>query len=172
MSRIIGIDPGSRVTGYGVIDSIGGKATYVASGALRLGDGALAPRLCLIHQSLQQLIDEHRPDVMAVERVFMHRNADSALKLGHARGVALCVGALLGLEVVEYTPQQIKQAVVGGGRAAKDQVQYMVKLLLNLRGRLQVDAADALGVALCHAHASATVARIPGASRSVLGRLR
>ena len=172
MPRILGIDPGSRFTGYGIIDVEGARSRYVVSGCIRIRGEALPERLRQIFEGVREVIDEFAPAEMAVEMVFMHRNADSALKLGQARGAAICAGATLGLPVAEYTPQQIKQAVVGGGRAAKEQVQQMVKMLLGLQGSVQADAADALGVALCHAHTHATLSRIPGARRTIDGRVR
>ena len=151
-TRILGIDPGSRLTGFGVIDVEGSHAVYVTSGCVRLPDGSLAERLKVIFESLTELIITHRPSLMAIERVFMHRNADSALKLGQARGAAICAGVTQAVDIVEYTPAEIKQAIAGRGNAAKAQVQHMVRALLKLPGAPQADAADALAVALCHGH--------------------
>ena len=170
--RILGIDPGSRFTGYGIIDVDGPRSSYVVSGCIRIKEGALPERLKQIFEGVSEVVEEFRPDQMAVEMVFMHRNADSALKLGQARGAAIVAGVTRGLPVAEYTPQQIKQAVVGGGRAAKEQVQHMVKVLLGLQGAIQADAADALGVALCHAHSGNTLSRIPGARRTIARRIQ
>ncbi len=153
MIRVLGIDPGSVVMGYSIVDYDRGKLRYVASGCLRLPAGALSMRLHCIYQEISQLIHEHKPTVAAVEEVFVSQNVSSAIKLGHARGAAICAIASAGLEVHEYAPTRIKQSVVGNGRAEKTQVQHMVKLLLGLEGRLQSDAADALAVAICHAHA-------------------
>ncbi|GAB6043711.1 crossover junction endodeoxyribonuclease RuvC [Endothiovibrio diazotrophicus] len=172
MPRILGIDPGSRFTGYGIIDVEGPRSGYVVSGCIRIKEGPLPERLKQIFEGVSEVIEAFSPEQMAVEMVFMHRNADSALKLGQARGAAIVAGVTRGLPVDEYTPQQIKQAVVGGGRAAKEQVQHMVKVLLGLQGELQADAADALGVALCHAHSAGTLGRIPGARRTVYRRLQ
>lgn len=164
--RILGVDPGSRLTGFGVIDIESGRSRYVTSGCIRLPDGPLAERLKVIFESMTELVASHRPDIMAVERVFMHRNADSALKLGHARGAAICAGVTQGLEIVEYTPAEIKQAVVGRGNAAKAQVQHMMCVLLKLPGKPQADAADALAVALCHGHQLTPAAALTGGQRS------
>lgn len=171
MTRILGIDPGSRITGYGIIDVEGRDSHYVASGHLRVGGETLAERLGCIFSALRELSVEHRPQQMAIERVFMHRNADSALKLGHARGAAICAVQTEGIAVTEYSAREIKQAVVGKGNAAKEQVQHMVRLLLGLRDELQADEADALAVAVCHSHASQTLNRIPGVRRARGGRL-
>lgn len=172
MTRIIGIDPGSRATGYGVIDVGGGHSRYVASGCVRTGNGPLAERLGTIFEGLRDVIAHDRPVEMAVERVFMHRNADSALKLGQARGAAICAGITAGLPLAEYSPREIKQAVVGKGSASKDQVQHMVKVLLGLSGSLQADAADALAVALCHCHTQSTLTRIQAGGHFHGGRRR
>lgn len=149
--RILGIDPGSRVTGYGIIDAQGNDAVYVSSGCIRLGKGEIADRLGQIYGDLQTLIQTHRPQVMAIEQVFVSQNVNSALKLGQARGAAICSGASAGLPVSEYTPTQIKQTISGTGRAAKQQIQHMVKILLKVQGDIAEDAADALAVALTHA---------------------
>ena len=158
--RILGIDPGSRITGFGVIDVSGSKSVHVDSGCIRIGDGLLTERLKRLYESLTEIINETAPDEFAIEKVFVSRNADSALKLGQARGVAICVAALAGLPVAEYAATQIKQAIVGSGRADKPQVQHMVRVLLGLAGHVQADAGDALGVALCHAHMRATRNRL------------
>jgi len=149
--RIIGIDPGSRITGYGIIDSDGRNVHYIASGCIRTADENIPGRLRTIFEGIQELLDGYHPDEMAIEKVFMHRNADSALKLGQARGAAISAVVVQNLGVSEYTPNEIKQAVVGKGHADKTQVQHMIRILLNLNGMPQVDAADALAVAYCHA---------------------
>jgi crossover junction endodeoxyribonuclease RuvC len=154
--RILGIDPGSVVMGYAVIEHSQNKLRYVASGCLRLPTGALPRRLQSIYSEISQLIQQHQPSEAAVEDIFVGQNVASAIKLGHARGAAICAVATAGLEVHEYTPTQIKQSVVGNGRAEKNQVQHMVKVLLGLQGKLQADAADALAVAICHAHTGGT----------------
>lgn len=148
----------------------GTLSDYVDSGCIRTSAGQpLAQRLKIIFESIAELIARYQPNEMAVEQVFMHRNADSALKLGQARGAAICAGVMAGLPVSEYAPRAIKQAVVGRGGAVKEQVQHMVCVLLNLPCRPQTDAADALAVALCHAHTVQTLRRL-GASE--LGRRR
>lgn len=149
--RILGIDPGSRITGYGFIDTNSSRATYVASGCVRMETSEMITRMREIFDAVAQLIDRYRPQEIAIERVFVHRNADSALKLGQARAAALCASFPLELPVFEYTPREIKLAVVGNGAADKMQVQHMVKMLLQLEGDVQADAADALAVALCRA---------------------
>ncbi|MEW6353061.1 MAG: crossover junction endodeoxyribonuclease RuvC [Pseudomonadota bacterium] len=150
--RILGIDPGSLITGFGVIDVNGHAAEYVASGCVRITQEALADRLKVIFEGVQELLATYQPAEIVVERVFLHRNADSALKLGQARGAAICAAAVQSLPLHEYTPAQIKQAIVGKGNAGKEQVQHMVKILLKLPAAPQADAADALAVALCHCH--------------------
>lgn len=151
--RILGIDPGSRATGYGLIEQQGNRLLHLDNGAIFTQSGsALAQRLQLIYQELERLIATYQPEAVAVEQVFMARNPASALKLGHARGVALLAGINAGLPVIEYTALQVKSAVVGYGRAGKHQVQQMTRTLLNLPEIAQEDAADALAVAICHAH--------------------
>jgi crossover junction endodeoxyribonuclease RuvC len=154
--RILGLDPGSQTTGFGVIDWIGGTARYVASGAIRTSGEAFPPRLRQIFDGVAELMREYRPSEVAVERVFVHRNADSALKLGQARGAALCAAFASDPAVYEYAPREVKLAVVGQGGAQKEQVKLMVMTLLKLDGRLGPDAADAVGVALCHAYSRQT----------------
>lgn len=150
--RILGIDPGSRHTGFGVVDCNGPNSAYVASGSVRSTDGEFPDRLRLIFQSIGQIVAEFQPDVVAVESVFMHKNASSALKLGHARSAAICATFSLELDIYEYAPREIKQAIVGTGAATKEQVQHMIMHLLNLDGEPSPDAADALAAALCHAN--------------------
>jgi crossover junction endodeoxyribonuclease RuvC len=160
MIRVLGIDPGSRVTGYGIIDQDGSRLRYVASGCIRTGDGALAARLGMIFDGVNRIIDEYGPQEMAIERVFMNKNADSALKLGQARGAAICAGVTRAVPVDEYAAREIKQAVVGKGGATKEQVQHMIRVLLALGERPPSDAADALAVAICHGHIRQTRDRI------------
>lgn len=150
--RILGLDPGSQRTGFAVIEVDGGKITYRVSGAIKARGESLAERLQEIFIGVDQLTSEFRPDEVAIERVFMHRNADSALKLGQARGAALSATFSVRPRVFEYAPREVKLAVVGTGAAQKDQVQLMVKRLLSLTGPLAEDAADALAIAMCHAH--------------------
>jgi crossover junction endodeoxyribonuclease RuvC len=154
--RILGLDPGSQTTGFGVIDWIGGTARYVASGAIRTSGEAFPPRLRQIFDGVAELMREYQPSEVAVERVFVHRNADSALKLGQARGAALCAAFASDPAVYEYAPREVKLAVVGQGGAQKEQVKLMVMTLLKLDGRLGPDAADAVGIALCHAYSRQT----------------
>jgi crossover junction endodeoxyribonuclease RuvC len=162
--RVLGIDPGSRLTGFGVVNILSsGKITYVASGCVRVPTGALADRLKVIYDGVAEVIDTYRPEVMAVEKVFMAKNADSALKLGQARAAAIMAGVNRHLPVDEYTALQIKQALVGRGHAQKDQVKHMVKALLNLSGNPQADAADALACAICHGHHAAGLQRVAAA---------
>lgn len=162
MTIILGIDPGSRVTGYGVVSVTRHRAAYVDSGCIRLGDGPLDDRLVQLYDELAAVIRDCRPTEAAIERVFMNRNADSALKLGHARGVALLVARQGALKVHEYSATQIKQTVVGRGHAGKGQVQHMVKALLSLAKEPVADAADALAAAICHSHMREGLARLAG----------
>jgi crossover junction endodeoxyribonuclease RuvC len=150
--RILGLDPGSRRTGFGLVECRDGQLSLLAQGCLNVSAAAPAARLRMIFEGLAALVGEHRPGEVAVERVFVSRNADSALKLGQARGAALCA-VPGGVPVFEYAPRAIKLAVVGSGAAEKFQVAHMVRMLLGLRGPLSADAADALAVAVCHAHA-------------------
>lgn len=163
--RILGLDPGLRVTGYGVIECHGTRLTYVASGCIRAGRGTLPTRLGVIARDVAHLIGEIAPSEVAVERVFVNVNPSSTLLLGQARGAAIATAVLAGLPVTEYTAGQVKQAVVGGGRAAKTQVQAMVMRLLVLPGAPQADAADALATAICHAHASTGIGALASGRR-------
>lgn len=163
MTRILGVDPGSVVTGYGLIDFRGAHIEHLHSGRIQVRGESLAQKLRMIFEELCGVIDAHEPEVMAIEQVFMHRNAASALKLGQARGAALLAGVVRTLEVYEYTPRQVKQAVTGRGGATKEQVQHMIKVLLKLPHEPQADAADALAVALSHGHLYATLTRIQAA---------
>ena len=150
MTVIIGIDPGSRCTGYGVIRVEGSQHLYLASGYLDLTKYLVAERLRQIFLGLQEIIQQYRPEEAAIEQIFMHDNPNSALKLGQARGAAIVA---LNMPLAEYSARQVKKSVVGHGAAQKEQVQYMVQRLLNLKETLQADVADALAVALCHAQA-------------------
>jgi crossover junction endodeoxyribonuclease RuvC len=160
MRRILGIDPGSRITGYGIIESDGNRSVHITSGCIRLNQDELPQRLGMIFQEITGLIMAHLPTEMAIEDVFVSKNASSALKLGQARGAAICAGVMAQLPVSEYAPRAIKQAVVGSGGADKDQVQHMVKRLLNLSCDLSADQSDALAVALSHAHMDTTLNRL------------
>lgn len=148
---ILGIDPGSRMTGYGLIDNQSNKMSYIDSGFIKVEGEQLAHKLGYIFQQITQIIETHQPQHMAIESVFMHKNADSAIKLGQARGAAICAGHLGGQKVYEYAPREIKQAVVGRGGALKEQVKHMVTRLLSIRQELQSDESDALAIAICHA---------------------
>ena len=153
MTRILGIDPGLRITGFGVLDKSGQKLAYVTSGCIRTPQqGTLSERLKVILDGLAQVIAESKPEQIALEKVFVNANPQSTLLLGQARGTAICAAVLHGLPIAEYTALQVKQAVVGNGHARKEQVQDMVQRLLQLAGAPGPDAADALACAICHAH--------------------
>jgi crossover junction endodeoxyribonuclease RuvC len=150
--RILGIDPGLRITGFGLIVCVGGKLTYVTSGCIRNTSGSLPDRIAMILRDLSGVIAAHHPTEVAVEKVFVNVNPNSTLLLGQARGAAISAAVLADLPVTEYTALQVKQAVVGHGKAAKEQVQDMVRRLLALSATPSADAADALACAICHAH--------------------
>lgn len=151
--RILGVDPGLGVTGYGLVEKDGSALVYVASGRIRSnGTEPLAERLAAILSGLGEVIDRYQPLEVAVEKVFVNVNPQSTLLLGQARGAAICAAVVARLPVSEYTALQVKQAVVGQGHARKEQVQEMVKRLLRLPGHPSADAADALACAICHAH--------------------
>lgn len=152
LTRIIGIDPGSRFTGFGIIDADTRTNRYVHCGVLKIPAMSLPEKLGWIFRELSEVIREWQPEEMAIEDVFMARNAQSALKLGQARGAAICAGTSFDLPVAEYAARLVKQSVVGSGAADKTQVQHMMRMLLSLREPLQEDSADALAVAVCHAH--------------------
>lgn len=163
MTRILGVDPGSLITGFGVIESRLNNNRFLDCGAIRTpADQPLESRLLEIFRGLGRVIATWQPTEVAVEQVFMARNPDSALKLGQARGVAILAAAQAGLPVSQYAARAVKQAVVGSGGADKTQVQHMVRILLNLQGTLQADAADALAVALCHGHTRQLNTRLGG----------
>jgi len=169
---ILGIDPGSRITGYGLINSVGSKNEYIASGCIRIKGDALPERLQQVYEGVSEVIRLYCPQEMAIEQVFMARNADSALKLGQARGVAIVAGTNQDLPVHEYAARKVKQSVVGKGSADKVQVQHMVAHILKLPGLPQVDAADALAIALCHAHTRTSLVQMAGARSNRNGRWR
>jgi crossover junction endodeoxyribonuclease RuvC len=163
--RVLGIDPGSQRTGFGVLDAVGPRLSYVSSGVIRTTGMDFAARLCEIFRCMQTIVAEYRPEEIAIERVFMNRNADSALKLGQARGAAICGTADSQAQVFEYAPREIKLAVVGSGNAEKSQVQLMMRSLLKLESAVTADAADALAAAVCHAlrgRVRASLARAAG----------
>jgi len=160
---ILGIDPGSRITGIGIIESDGRYSQHIFSTCIRLGNDAFPIRLGKIYQEIDNIIKEYRPQQMAIEDVFLSKNPSSALKLGQARGAAICATVMQGIPVFEYSAREIKQAVVGKGNADKTQVQQMVKILLNLQGKIQADTADGLAIALSHAHVGATKMRLQAA---------
>lgn len=160
MIRILGIDPGSQTTGYGIIDSDGNHSVHINHGHIKIEEQELPEKLRIIFENISTIIGEFRPQEVAIEKVFMHRNADSALKLGQARGSAITACTMQSLKVFEYTPNEVKQATVGKGHAAKQQVQHMVKVLLCLEAIPQTDAADALAIALCHAHSREGILRM------------
>jgi crossover junction endodeoxyribonuclease RuvC len=149
--RVLGIDPGSQRTGFGVLDATGTRLTYVASGVIRTSQADFATRLYEIFRCMQTIVTQYRPHEIAIEKVFVNRNPDSALKLGQARGAAICGTAEAKADIYEYATRQIKQAVVGSGSAEKSQVQMMMRSILKLDGPVSADAADALAAAVCHA---------------------
>jgi crossover junction endodeoxyribonuclease RuvC len=170
--RILGIDPGLRVTGFGILDRVGQQLSYVASGCINTPDGELPERLKEILESLGTVIAQHQPQQVAVEKVFVNVNPQSTLLLGQARGAAICAAVLANLPVAEYTALQVKQAVVGNGHADKEQVQQMVQRLLKLSGTPGPDAADALACAICHAHGGQGMGKLATAGyRMKNGRL-
>lgn len=152
MSIILGIDPGSRITGYGLIKEKNRSLYYLDSGCIRTSEGELSQRLLQIFNGICQLMDNYSPDEVAIEQVFMHQNPNSALKLGHARGAAMVAAASHRVKVSEYSAREVKQSVVGYGAAQKEQVKHMVVSLLMLNSAPQNDAADALAIAICHSH--------------------
>src|SRR5437764_11849652 len=165
---VLGIDCGSEITGYGVVDGAEGKLRYVDAGAIRASARhALPAKLHSIFSALQQVIEKHHPDCVAIENVFYAVNAKSALKLGHVRGVAMLAASSAGLAVAEYAPLSIKSAVVGYGKAEKSQVQSMVMRLLDLKIKPDPpDVADALAIAICHIHTAATLRKQGASTRS------
>ena len=168
---ILGIDPGSRTTGFGLIENQANRLRYIDSGNIRVSGDSLPQRLGCIFSEIENVIQIHRPEQMSIENVFMARNPDSALKLGQARGAAICAAYRAGLEIAEYAPREIKQAIVGSGAANKEQVQHMVKRLLGIRQQLKADEADGLAIAICHAQFYATHQKT-GIDASLLKRRR
>jgi len=160
VSLILGIDPGSRITGYGLVEALSGKVRCVDYGCIKLGTGRVELRLATLFQELLDLGAKYQPVEVAIEKVFVGKNVSSALKLGQARGVALMFAGREGLPIFEYSPTEIKKATVGRGHADKAQVQHMMKVLLGLQSIPPPDAADALAVAICHAHTSSFTGRL------------
>lgn len=152
MPTILGIDPGSNITGFGIIDAVKGKYRYITSGSIHTGKNHLSKQLQQIYSGIFDLVTAYKPDEVAIEQVFMHASPRSALKLGQARGAAIVAAVRDNIDIAEYSARQVKQAVVGYGNAEKTQVAHMVKILLNLKNKLQVDEADALAIAICHAN--------------------
>ena len=151
--KIFGIDPWSRVTGYGLIESNGNHSKYIDSGIIKTSEKIFPERLRIIYTEIQNLVVHHQPDVISIENVFMHKNADSALKLGQAKAAAICGTFKINVSVFEYAAREVKQAVVGTGAAEKEQVQQMVRIILGIKNKeLKLDESDALAIAICHAH--------------------
>lgn len=171
MAIILGIDPGSRVTGFGVIRFKQGHCQYLASGCIRMGNVSLAERLQKIFQGLKEVIGIYQPEQVGIEKVFVGRNIDSALKLGHARGAAILAAAESMLPICEYSARQVKRSVVGFGAADKNQVQQMVSALLKLSQVPAQDAADALAIAICHAQMQQGLLHIQAGNKLVKGRI-
>ncbi len=173
MTTILGIDPGSRITGYGIVQQQGAKFHYIGSGCIRTPNKDLSIKLDTIFAGVSEIIQQYKPDTFAIEQVFLAHNPDSALKLGQARGSAIVAATQGLLPVFEYSARQIKQAVVGSGAADKSQVQHMVQHILKLDGKPQADAADALAVAICHGNTNQSLVAMAGVARkTVRGRLR
>jgi len=174
-ARVLGLDPGSLATGYAILECDGTQVQYVASGTVRAAADEFTSRIQQIFSGIDQIVKQYQPDEVAIERVFMHRNADSALKLGQARGAALCAVFASAAQIFEYAPRQIKQAVVGTGAAEKSQVQGMIKRLLKLSDAITndmgSDAADAVAIALCHAHSRRLAALLQSHTRTAGAKL-
>lgn len=171
-TRILGLDPGLRITGFGLVDQLGTQLRYVASGCIKTQDGELPGRLKTLLDGVREIVDTYRPDVVAVEKVFVNVNPQSTLLLGQARGAVICGAVACDLPVAEYTALQVKQSVVGYGKAHKEQVQHMVQRLLALDASPGPDAADALACAICHAHGSRGLGALPGVgTRRRAGRI-
>ena len=171
-TRILGLDPGLRITGFGLVDHLGSQLRYVASGCIKTRDGELPGRLKTLLDGVREVIATYQPDVVAVEKVFVNVNPQSTLLLGQARGAVICGAVSCDLPVAEYTALQVKQSVVGYGKAAKEQVQHMVQRLLTLDASPSADAADALACAICHAHGAQGLGGLAGVgSRRRAGRI-
>ena len=172
MIKILGIDPGSINTGYGIIESKGNHNKHIKNGIIKVKGNTLGEKLKIINTNVIKIIEEFQPDEIAIEKVFMHRNADSALKLGQARGAAITACAMNDLPLFEYSANQVKQACVGKGHASKEQVQHMIKILLCLEKKPLTDAAYALAIALCHANSRESLIRMQGVNGIKYGRLQ
>ena len=172
MIKILCIDPGSINTGYGIIESKGNHNKHIKNGIIKVKGNTLGEKLKIINTNVIKIIEEFQPDEIAIEKVFMHRNADSALKLGQARGAAITACAMNDLPLFEYSANQVKQACVGKGHASKEQVQHMIKILLCLEKKPLTDAADALAIALCHANSRESLIRMQGVNGIKYGRLQ
>jgi len=172
MAIVLGIDPGSRITGWGLISALGQKNTFIACGCIRMETSPLPERLKQIFDGVSEIIETYHPQQAAIEQVFLAQNADSAFKLGQARGAAITAIVNKNIEVAEYSARQVKQAVVGKGAADKNQVQHMVCRILQLDSSPQADAADALAIAICHANTQHSLIKLVGAKKIRRGRLR
>lgn len=172
MAVILGIDPGSRVCGYGLINTVGNKLEYISSGCIKVADLAFIDRLQTIFEGVTEIIERYQPDEVAIEEIFVGKSAVSALKLGQARGAIVVACTNQKLPVHEYPPNQIKKALVGKGRADKSQMQHMVTSILKLPSAPQSDASDALCVAVCHVHTQSSLNRITGVEGSRRRRLQ
>ena len=172
MTKILGIDPGSIKTGYGIIESKGNHTRHIENGVIKVKGETLAEKLKIINIQITAIIKKFQPDEIAIEKVFMHRNADSALKLGQARGAAITACAMNDIPLFEYSANQVKKACVGNGHASKEQIQHMVKVLLCLEENPSTDAADALAIAICHANSREGLLRMQGVSGMRYGRLQ
>ena len=172
MKTILGIDPGSRITGFGVIQSDGKKHKYITSGCIRTKSDNLPERLQQIFDGISEIMRTHQPCEAGIEQVFMHQNPNSALKLGQARGAAIVAMSIHTIPVGEYSARQVKQSVVGYGAAKKEQVQHMVRHILNLSSSPQEDAADALAIAICHANMREGLSKFENVKSIARGRLR
>lgn len=171
MAIIMGIDPGSRKTGFGLINTVGGRCEYITSGVIRVPDVSLPERLKIIFDGVSELIAQYTPEQFAIEQVFMAKNAGSALKLGQARGAAIVAAVNQNIPVHEYEARKVKQAITGTGAADKLQVQHMVKVLLKLPANPQEDAADALAIALCHVNSQQHLIKLATARSFRRGRV-
>lgn len=172
MALILGIDPGSRVTGYGIVNAVGNRLEYVTCGSIHLPNVDHPQRLKKIFDSICRIIEEFSPQESAIEEVFLGKSVSSALKLGQARGSAMVACLHHDLPVAEYSPRKVKQALVGNGNADKTQVQHMIKVLLGVTGDVQADAADALAIAICHANTKASLIKVAGARSFRKSRLQ